>query len=139
MEKPILTDQSQYPTEEVIFSCIGDTKTLWISFFEYIHQNYPDFSEEWKYYKDGKNWLLKVVKKSKTIFWTSVLKDSFRITFYFTDRIEETIYNTNISDELKEQFKNGKHYGKIRALSIIIHNNMDIEYVKSLIPIRLMK
>ena len=139
LEQPILKDQSQYPTKKVIYSCIGDTKTLWISFFEYIHQNHPDFSEEWRYYKDGKNWLLKVVRKSKTVFWTSVLKDAFRITFYFTDKTEEAINSADISDELKEQFKNGKHYGKLRALSIIFRNNMDIEYAKSLIAIRLMK
>ena len=80
------------------YSCIGDTKTLWITFFEYIHQNHPDFSEEWRYYKDGKNWLLKVVRKSKTVFWTSVLKDAFRITFYFTDKVEEAINSADISD-----------------------------------------
>lgn len=139
MEQPILKDQIQYPTKEVIYSCIGDTKTLWISFFEYIHQNHPDFSEEWKYYNDGKNWLLKVSKKSKTVFWVSVLKDTFRITFYFTDKAEESINKSEILDELKEQFKNGKRYNKIRALSIVFRNKMDIGYAKSLIAIRLMK
>ena len=139
MEKPILKDQDQYPTDEVIYSCIGETKTLWISFFDYIHQNFPDFSKDWKYYKDGKSWLLKVAKKSKTVFWVSVLKDTFRITFYFTDKAEDAINKSEILDELKEQFKNGKRYNKIRALSIVFRNKMDIEYAKSLIPIRLMK
>lgn len=139
MEKPILKDKAQYPTNEVIYSCIGDTKTLWISFFEYIHQNHPDFSEVWKYYNDGKTWLLKVSKKSKTVFWVSVLKDTFRISFYFSDKAEEAINKSDILDELKEQFNNGKRYNKIRALSIVFKNKMDIEYVKSLIAIRLMK
>ncbi len=139
MEVTILKDPNQYPTEEAIYSCLGNAKTLWISFFDYIHQNHPDFSEEWRYYKDGNNWLLKVVRKSKTVFWTSVLKDTFRITFYFTDKVEETINNADISDELKAQFKNGKRYGKLRALSIVFKNKMDIEYAKSIIAIKLMK
>jgi hypothetical protein len=29
-EKPILNDPDQYPTEEVIYSCIGKRKALWI-------------------------------------------------------------------------------------------------------------
>jgi len=139
LEVPILKDPNQYPTEDVIFSCIGSARKLWISFFDYIHQNHPDFSEECRYYKDGNNWLLKVVRKSKTVFWTSILKDAFRITFYFTDKFEEAINKSKISDELKTQFKEGKHYGKIRALSIVFRNPVDIEYAKSIIAIKLMK
>ncbi len=69
MDQLILTDKNQFPTEEIIFSHIGKSKILWESIFKYIHANYPDFSEQWKYYNDGKSWLLKVAKKSKTIFW----------------------------------------------------------------------
>lgn len=139
MEQPILKDPAQYPTPEVIYACIGETRALWDSFFDYIHQNHPDFTEEWRYYKDGKNWLLKVVRKSKTVFWTTIWQDEFRITFYFTDKVEDTIYNSDISDELKEQFRNGKYYGKLRALSIAFRNEKDIDYAKSVIAIRLGK
>ncbi len=139
MRQPILKDPDQYPTESVIHSRIGDAKPLWIAFFEYIHQTHPDFSQEWRYYKDGKNWLLKVVRKSKTVFWTSIVEDAFRITFYFTDKVEEAINDADISDELKEQFANGKRYGKLRGLTITFRDNMDIEYAKTLIAIRLMR
>jgi hypothetical protein len=44
MERPILTDKNQYPTEEIIFSHIGKSKLFWQSIFEYIHTNHPDFS-----------------------------------------------------------------------------------------------
>ena len=65
MEPPILSDKNQFPTEDIIFSHIGRTKTLWLSFFEYIHSNHHDFTEEWKYYNDGKSWLMKVQRKAK--------------------------------------------------------------------------
>jgi hypothetical protein len=139
MEPPILKDPDQYPTEQVIASCLGDTQPLWSSFFDYIHQSHPDFSEEWRYYKDGHNWLLKVTRKSKTVFWTSITDGGFSITFYFTDKVEDAINDAEISDELKEQFKNGKHYGKLRALSITFHDPVDIEYAKAVIAIRLAK
>jgi len=103
-EKPILKDRDQYPTEEVIYSCIGKRKTLWISFFDMLHELHPDFSEEWRYYKDGKNWLMKVTRKSKTIFWLSVWKNAFKITFYFSDKAEALIYQSDIPDDLKEEF-----------------------------------
>lgn len=139
VKQPVLKDPDQYPTESVIYSCIGDAKPLWIAFFGYIQQTHPDFSQEWRYYKDGNNWLLKVVRKSKTVFWTSIVEDAFRITFYFTDKVEEAIHDADISGELKEQFANGRRYGRLRGLTITFRNDTDIEYAKALIAIRLMK
>ena len=105
MQQTILSDKTQFPTEDIIFSHIGRAKSLWISFFNYIHSTHPEFSEEWRYYNDGKSWLMKVQKKAKTVFWLSIIKNAFRVTFYFTDRSEDAIFNSSISDELKESFK----------------------------------
>ena len=138
-EKPILKDPDQYPSDEIIYSYIGKKKALWISFFHALHEQYPDFSEEWRYYNDGKNWLMKVTRKSKTVFWLSVWKNAFKITFYFSDKAEELINQSDIPDDLKNEFKNGKRYGKIRGLTIVFSRKKDIEYAKSLIAIRLKK
>lgn len=139
-EKPILADPDQYPTEEVIHACIGKRKAaLWISFFEMLHEQHPDFSEEWRFYQDGKNWLMKVTRKSKTIFWLSVWKKAFKITFYFSDRAETLINDSDIPEDWKAEFKQGKRYGKIRGLTIDFSKKKDIEYAESLICIRLKK
>ncbi len=137
MEHCILTERDQFPTEKVIFSHIGKSKIFWESIFSNIHTNHPDFIEQWRYYNDGKCWLLKITKKSKTIFWLSVLRESFRITFYFGDKAEPAILDSTISNELKEQFKNGKRYNKIRGITLITGSKKDIEDVSSLIEIKL--
>ena len=137
MENPILTDQDQFPTDDVIFSIIGKTNALWIAFFEFLKEQYPDFEPDWRYYKDGHSWLMKVVRKKKTVFWLSVIKDAFRITFYFSDKAEEDILTSGISNELKEQFKYGKQYGKIRGLTVVFDCEEAMAYAKELIPIRI--
>jgi len=88
MDKPLLADKEQFPTEEIIFSHIDESRIHWETIFGHIHINYPEFIGEWRYYYDGKSWLLKTTKKSKTIFWLSVVQDSFKITFYFGDKAE---------------------------------------------------
>jgi hypothetical protein len=137
MEKPVLTDKNQFPTKEIIFSHIGNSKTFWNSIFDHIHSHHPDFEEQWRYYNDGKSWLLKVTKKSKTIFWLSVYSGLFKITFYFGDKAEPAIMESTISDKLKDHFKNGKRYNKIRGITIMLENKKDIEYIKALINIKL--
>jgi hypothetical protein len=137
MEAPVLTDQNVFPTEEIIFSQIGKYGVLWNSMFEYIHKAYPDLEEQWRYYKDGKSWLLKVTRKTKTIFWLSLIKDTFRVTFYFTDRAEEAILKSSISEELKGMFTEGKHFNKIRGITIIFKRRKDIADAKALMQIKL--
>ena len=137
MEQVILSNKDQFPTEEIIFSHIGKTKIIWESIFKYIHTNHSDFSEQWRYYNDGKSWLLKITRKSKTIFWLSIIQNSFRITFYFGDKAEPAILGSTISDTLKKQFKDGKRFGKIRGLTLLMNSKKNIEFVKELISIKL--
>ncbi len=137
MDQLVLTDKNQFPTDEVIFYNIGKSKVIWEFFFKHIHINHPDFFEQWKYYKDGKSWLLKVTKKAKTIFWVSVFQNSFKIAFYFGDKAEPAILDSAISDKLKKQFKEGKRFGKIRELILLMNNKKNIEFAKELISIKL--
>ena len=137
MNEPILGDKTEFPPDEVIYSHIGKSRAQWISLFEYIHTNHPDFAEEWRYYNDGKSWLLKVTRKTKTVFWLSVLEGSFRTTFYFTDRAEEAIIRSTLSDELKTQFKEGKHFGKIWGITVTFNRKRDVADAKVLIALKL--
>jgi ABC-type uncharacterized transport system YnjBCD substrate-binding protein len=137
MDQPLLTDKEQSPTEELIFSHLGKRKSIWISFFEYLHENHPDITSEWRYYNDGKSWLMKNVRKKKTVFWLSIQKGTFRITFYFTDNAAKAIASSTIPAEMKKQFKDGKQYGKIRGLTVLFTNNKEIENAKTLLAIKL--
>jgi hypothetical protein len=137
METPVLSDKNIFPSDEIIYSYIGKSKALWISAFDYIHEKHPDIEEQWRYYNDGKSWLMKVTRKTKTIFWLSLFEKSFRITFYFTAKAEEVISDSKLSDELKKQFVEAKTYGKIRPLTITFKNKKDVEFLKELITIKL--
>ena len=137
MDQVILSDKDQFPTEEIIFSHIGKSKLIWQNLFEFIHSEYPEFNEEWRFYKDGGSWLMKVTRKSKTIFWLSIIKNAFQVTFYFGDKAEPAILVSNISDELKTGFKEGKRFGKIRAITLSMKRKKEIEFVKELILIKL--
>jgi len=137
MEKPVLSDETRFPSDEVIFSNLGKSKAFWMSFFGHLDKEHPDFSREWRYYRDGKSWLLKVQHKKKTVFWLSLVPGSFRITFYFTDRAEAAVRESGIAEELKDQFLNGKKYNKIRGLTVTFRKKKDVEYAKALIDIKL--
>ena len=136
MEPLVLTDKSVVPSESLIFSILGNKSALWQKLMRLMHEKYPDAIEQWNYYNDGKSWLFRIIRKKKTMFWIGVLKDTFRITFYFGDKAELLIEKSNLPESMKKEFINSKRYGKIRGLSILVTGMEDIDHAIILADIR---
>lgn len=137
MEELVLTDKNIYPTEEVIFSHIKKSKANWNSIFTHIHTNYPELNEEWRYYNDGKSWLLKVTLKTKTIFWLGVVANAFRITFYFSEKTVHSFSKLSISKTLDKKIKESKKVGKSTALTFLMNDKQNIELVKEAVELKI--
>lgn len=137
MEPRVLSDKNQFPTEEVIFSHIGKSRSLWTQLFTYIHAEHPDFQEEWRYYNDGKSWLLKVTRRKKTVFWLSVYTGTFRIGIYFVERARKAILASALSDDLKEQFRRSDKAASIKGIIVTFKKKQDVEQAKILIGLKL--
>jgi hypothetical protein len=136
-EKTILSNKSVVPTDDFIFSIIGERKVHWLRIMNYLSENYPDASGSWNYYNDGKQWLFKYVRKKKTIFWASLLIDTFRITFYLGNKAEPVIENSDLPKSVKEEFKTAKRYGLIRPVTFIIRNEEDVDNVLKMIVLKI--
>jgi len=136
MESVVLNDKSVYPHDELIFSIIGNKSIFWQKLMRAIHEIYPDAEFVWRYYNDGKSWLFRSILKKKTLFWIGLLKDTFRITFYFGDKAESLIEQSDLPDVLKADFKNGKHFGKFRSVTIVVSQAEDIDSAVLLAGIR---
>jgi len=135
-EKAVLGDKDIYPSEELINSIIGEKKTVWLKIMSYTHEKYNDVSEEWRYYNDGKQWLFKLIRKKKTIFWLSLLKDTFRITFYFGNKGESVIMSSSLPESVKNEFVNGQRFGNIRGITTIISGDSDVDKICKLIDLK---
>ena len=136
MEPPVLTDKDEFPSEEVIASHLGRRMALWNALFQFIHAEHADFEERWRFYNDGKSWLLNVSRKKKTVFWLSVIKGTFRITAYFTDKAAGAIRASALSAELKEQFTSGPPTARLRGITITFKKKSDVEDAKKLIALK---
>ena len=135
-EKTILSDKSVIPTDDYIFSIIGERKVHWKRIMDYLSEIYPDASGTWNYYNDGKQWLFKYIRKKKTIFWASLLKDTFRITFYLGNKAEPVIENSDLPKSVKEEFKTAKRYGLIRPVTFIIRDEADADNILKMIVLK---
>jgi hypothetical protein len=135
-EKLILGDKSIYPSDELLGSIFGEKMVIWQTITGYVKDNYKDVTGEWRYYNDGWQWLFKMQQKKKTIFWAGVLKDTFRITFYFGNKAEPVIEGSNLPQKIKDEFRDAKRYGTLRAISTIITGNNDLDNILKLIELK---
>jgi hypothetical protein len=128
MEPLVLKDKSVYPHDDLVFSIIGINSIYWKNLLAAVRETYPASEEVWNYYNDGKNWLFRVILKKKTLLWIGVLEDTFRITFYFGDKAEPVIEKSSLPGDIKTAFKNGQRYGKIRAITIEVKSQEDVDH-----------
>ncbi len=136
MEEPCLIDKTEYPDGKVLKRYLGGAKDAWDGFAAFLESKYPNYSGEWRYYNDGKSWLYKITKKTKTICWVSVYRGKFTTTFYFPDRAEHLIVNSTLRKKYIEQFVNARRYGKTRGLTVNIRKVEDLSTTKKLIAIK---
>ena len=137
METRHLIDEKVEPNEKLIFSIIGDKQEVWKETMTYLDNSSGSISYVWKYYKDGKCWMLRVLRKKNTVCWIHLLNNTFRIAFYFAERLENVIYNSYLSQELKDQYKHAKAFNKSRAIFIDVAKHADINQIKTLIDLKL--
>ena len=136
MSEPCFTDKNVAPTEEAILEALGRAAPTWRALFDQLRATHPELSESWNYYADGKRWLLKVTRGSKTMFWLSVVKGAFRIGFYFPERLTTALLASELSDERKLELRRGAPSGKLRSVSIELGPRRGIRDVMTLIGLK---
>lgn len=72
MERPLLNDGNQYPTDIMLASALGSSMEVYQAFIDSLSKYQIEM--EWHYYNDSKSWLGKAVSKKKTVFLLSVCR-----------------------------------------------------------------
>jgi hypothetical protein len=136
IEKLVLSDKNVQVDDNLLSSFLAEKMALWKKLLSEISVRYKESAGGWNYYKDGNQWLFKMVQKKKTLFWGAIHADSFRITFYFGDKAEPILNQSDLPQSVKDNFKTAKRYGAIRAISTKIMNNEDLDIVFTLAEIK---
>ncbi len=136
MEPLVLDDPNVQPTEELVFSIIGENSVYWEQIIDYVYDNHFDITEEWRFYNDGKRWLYRTLRKKKTLYWIGVQQETFRVSFWFGDKAEPVILASSLPDTIKEDFRNAKRYAHSRSITIEMLSPEDYENVVKLIELK---
>jgi len=123
MEKEhlILADPMVEPNNDILEKSLGKKYNVYGDFVSKINEK--GLVLEWNYYNDQKCWLCKVLQKKKNICWLSIWNVGFKLTFYFTEKTIDGVFELEINDKIKQSANEMKPVGKLRPLVILIDNN----------------
>jgi hypothetical protein len=120
MEKQVLTDPMVKPESNILEAVLGKKYKLFNDFVERI--NGKDLILEWNYYNDGKSWLCKILNNKKNICWLSIWNTGFKLTFYFTEKTINGLFELEINDAIKKGATEIKYVGKLIPVILSIKN-----------------
>lgn len=120
-----------------MFSIIGENSIYWQQIIDYLYENHFDITEEWRFYNDGKSWLYRTLRKKKTIYWIGVLKDTFRVSFWLSEKALPMIEGSDLPERIKEEYRNAKPFNHSRCVTVIMGSDEEFENVLKLIELKL--
>lgn len=125
----LLRDPNIQPTDEVIAEGLGGANSAYVKFIDGL-KAFGVSLMDWRYYNDGKAWLSKGehrwttprgTDKVKPIFWLSIWEGFFKVSFFFSESVQDELLGLPISGEVKESIKSAKAMGKtMRFMPVIV-------------------
>ena len=132
-ERPILKDPEIFPSPEVLKERMGKNYPSYEALIHAITTEDIGLDPQWTYYKDGNNWLCKIVHKKKTIIWLSVWADCFKIGLYFNERTAPGVYELDIPQDIKDSFAEAEKGKKFKPLVFEVREEIDLDVVMRLV------
>lgn len=137
----LLRDPKVKPTDEIIAKGLGIATNTFIKFIDRLKRNDIRLMD-WRYYNDGKAWLSKGeykwvtnrgTIKVKPIFWLSIWKGFFKVSFFFSVMLRPELLTLSISQEAKNLIKNTNAMGKTMRFIPIVFDISDDKHLNDLL------
>lgn len=129
MDKPLLNNPAELPTDAVLQSVLGSAFEAYSTLMQRIAEPELALVPEWNYYRDGGAWLCKVQYKKKTVFWLTVWEGRFTVVFYFTEKTVDGLIPLPIASSCFQQLREVNHVGKFIPLILTIRTEEDLDDV----------
>ncbi|MDR1698049.1 MAG: DUF3788 domain-containing protein [Erysipelotrichaceae bacterium] len=98
----LLKDPKIFPSVEVIAKALGPVNEAFLDLLKNMAA--LNVVYEWRYYQDGKAWLMKASHKNKTVFWLSLWDKGFKVSFFFTEKTKAGIKDLKLDETRKARF-----------------------------------
>lgn len=130
--KPILKDQTEFPTVENLAKHLSkENLSLYQQLLTKLHEN--TYMEDWNYYKDGYNWLSKILFKKKNLGWISIWETGVKVTVFFSERVWPQLVANELFAKLEANEASIQKNGKLNTVLIPIQDQASLQTAVELV------
>jgi len=116
-------DKAIMPNEGMVSDILSDAYDLWVKLRNHIDCNYPDISEEWKFYNKFSGWILLIKTKKRTLTYLTPRDKHFRVRFALSEKMLASVESSELPTEIKEAARTATPYMEGRSIDIDISAN----------------
>jgi hypothetical protein len=122
MTQPAFTVKDRKPDNKILEQNLGENYTHLEKIREFVRAEIGETKEEWKYYGRKIGWTLKTFYKKRNLYFISIYEGWFQLSFVFGDRAFNTILDSDLSDQRKEELKSARKYAEGRGIGLKFDN-----------------
>ncbi len=137
MDVQLLKDEMVVPSKEVLKKTLGPVFPVYETFCASMETDERGLTQVWKYYRDGKAWLCRICRKTKTVAWLSVWDGFFKVSLYFTEKTGMGIRKLNIAATLRDRFASTPCVGKLKPLIVDVRDAAQLSDLLALISYKI--
>jgi hypothetical protein len=100
----VMDNPDIYPSDEVLAAVLGRAMPAFTAMQQRATEALPSMEFRWRFYTDGKKWLMRAMKKKSTVFWVGTGKGLFHITFYLGAAMAPKIAASSLPTKLKRTY-----------------------------------
>jgi hypothetical protein len=137
MALSIFEDKSDMPDYDGLLKVLGNSFKFWNEIKNYVYQEYPSASEEWKHSGKNYGWGFRLKDKKRAIIYLTPLENSFFASLVFGEKATKEALAADISEDIKEIINSAKVYAEGRGFRILVDRFDLIDEIIKLIKIKL--
>ena len=106
------------PDENMVEDALADSLPLWVELQDYVLENYPDVTGEWKFYGKSSGWVFKLLSKKRNLLFFTPKEGCFRLRFGISEKAAACIESADLPDEIKEAVRIATPYAEGRSIDL---------------------
>lgn len=139
MSGSIFNEHLIEPDEKMLMSEIGSVYSIYKSIESEVREFKHGVQPIWKFYGKKNGWLLKLMSGKRNVLFIVPQKGYFRISFTFGNSLFDEIKNSDVNENIKNDFFQTKKYAEGRTIQLSVDNELILQDIIALIKIKMKK
>jgi hypothetical protein len=137
MDTSFFPDRKKIPDENDLKKALGNTYKIWQMLKVDVHLKYPEAKDEWSFSGEKYGWSYRIKDKRRAIIYLLPRANYFKAAMVFGQKAFDVIMKSNISKDIKAEFKSARVYAEGRGIRIEVKDESVIGDIKELISVKI--